>query len=193
MLRDETTTMNHRQRLRSLTYIAVAFMPLLLSGCLRVIVLEYVPSNPLKGHGAVQVEPFEYVPAQEGSVRPHEVQTNPKGIGKVFLSKEIGLVVRNALAGELRHSGYEVTPDGGMVISGRITRFYLNWVDETEKTFELNIDYTLTAGEQVVYSLTATSTQRAAKVPLAGIGLLNAALKDGLEQFIRGAQEAHAL
>ena len=53
--------MNHRQRLRSLTYIALAFLPLLLSGCPRVIVLEYVPSNSLKGHGAVQVEPFEYV------------------------------------------------------------------------------------------------------------------------------------
>ncbi len=163
------------------------------SGCPRVIALDYQPANPLKGVGHVQVEPFVYLAAKRGDVRSHEVESNPEGVGKLFLSQHIGVLFADALKSELTHSGYDVAQAPDRVVTGEIQRFYLDWVGEANKTFTLEVEYQITSAGKQIYTQSARSSQKGAKDLLVDIRLITHAMRDCIEQFIRGAQAAQAL
>lgn len=182
------------RRYRTLALILLlAGVSILATACPRVISLNYSPSNQLTGQGEVQVLPFEYVPYTKGLVRSREAQKNPKGVGTLILSDNIGVLFTNALKSELEHSGYQVVSEHEVKITGTVDRFYLDWVGETDKTFELEATFEVRSRESVIYSETAKSTQRGPKDLLIDVRLINGGLKDCIEQFIRGAQAEQVL
>ena len=63
---------------------ALLALSLFLSGCPLIISLDYVPSNTVKGQGAVHVGDFIYRPATQGAVRPREVAVPSEVIGRIF-------------------------------------------------------------------------------------------------------------
>ncbi len=163
---------------------------LLLSGCARLITPNYVPSNPYRGEGPIQVDPFEYTAAKAERVSAHEVETNPEGVGSIYTSSRIDVLFTDALKSELVHSGYEVVPTDETVVSGVIERFYLDWVGPKDKTFELIVDFAIRSQDEKVFSYQCTSVQKKPKSVVITSPLVAPALRECFQQFIKGAQDA---
>lgn len=163
-------------------------LTLCLSGCARVISIDYLPSNLSKGEGTVQIDPFVYRPAHEHLVRQREVEMAQEGIGTIFLSSEIGGVFAEALKRELTHSGYVVAPAQERIISGVIDRFRLDGTGEAGHKFELTVSSTITLHERTIYTHRCQSSETQGTIPI----IMKEAMRDCIEQFMRGAQEAKA-
>lgn len=164
-----------------------------LAGCVRVISVDYIPDSPYKARGTVRVDRFEYLPAHSGKVGPRHIETNIEGIGRYYMSKEVAVYFAGALKGELTHSGYEVSADAGVSISGTIERLYYDFVDVRDASLELNVRYTVHVGDKEMYAQPTRVFEKTPKGVLALTHLIQAATRASIHQFLHGAQEAKAL
>jgi hypothetical protein len=168
-------------------------LAILLAGCPRVISLDYVPSNKLRGQGRVQIETFEYRMPDKGIEKPKEMGADPQEFEVFYLSQDIGTFFTNALKSELVHSGYEVLPAGDTVVSGRIGRFYFDYERPDGQAFEIHVSYTVSHSGSSVYSYVCESAQqRSTTLTTSGL-VIKAGIKDCIERFIQAAQDAKAL
>ena len=168
-------------------------MALLMAGCPRVISLDYIPSNKLRGQGRLQVETFEYRAPEKGIERPKEMGAEGQEFEVFYLSQDIGTFFTDALKSELAHSGYEVRSSEKLVVSGTVTRFYFDYERPDGQVFEIHVSYTVKHGGAVAYSYACESTQqRSTALTTSGL-VIKAGIKDCIERFIQAAQGARVL
>ena len=165
----------------------------LIAGCPRVISLDYAPSNLLKGHGRLQVATFDYRSPEQGIERPKQMQADAEELEVFYLSQNIGEFFTNALKSELGHSGYEVATTENVVIAGTVARFYFDYEGPDGQAFEIQVSYTVRRGGAVAYSYVCQSRQeRSTALSTSGL-VIKAGIKDCIERFIQGVQDAKVL
>jgi hypothetical protein len=153
---------------------------------------DYQPTNPLKGQGTVWVAPFHYQPAAEAHVRPRQVESDPASKSKLYLSQEIGVFFSNALRLELGRSGYSLEEKSPRIVSGTITRFYLDWKSEQDRSFELIADYRVHSREGTLFTWHCTSMQKGPNMLAEDGILIREGIVDCMHRFIAAAQEGGA-
>jgi hypothetical protein len=163
------------------------------TGCFRVVSLDYQPTNQLRGQGTVGVASFRYQASDEDLVRPRQVETNPSAKTDLFLSQEVGVFFSEALRLELGRSGYHLTEPSDRIVSGTITRFYLDWRSGTGRSFELAATYSVQSGERTIFSWHCSSVQKGPNVLAQDGILIRKGTTDCMHRFIEAAQEARAL
>jgi hypothetical protein len=163
------------------------------TGCPRMVSLDYQPSNPLKGQGTVGIATFRYQPSDEHRVRPRQVETDPSAKTDLFLSQEIGAFFSDALRLELSRSGYTMNDSSDHIVSGAITRFYLDWRSGKDRSFELDADYTVHSGERSLFSWHCSSVQKGPNMLAEDGILIRKGTADCMRRFIEAAQDAKVL
>lgn len=173
--------------------LALLFLVFTMTGCPRMVSMTYQPTNPLKGQGAVGTAPFRYQPAEEHRVRPRQVETDPLSKTELYLTQEIAVFFSDALRSELSRSGYQVQDSSDRILSGTITRFYINWKSREDRSFELAADYAAQSGERTLFSWHCNSVQKGPDVMAEDGILIRRAIADCMHRFIAAAQEARVL
>ncbi len=163
------------------------------TGCPRMVSLDYQPTNPLRGQGTVGTAPFQYQASDEHRVRPRQVETDPSAKTDLFLSQEIGVFFSNALRLELSRSGYTMNDSSDRIVSGTITRFYLDWRSGKDRSFELDADYTVQSGERTLFSWHCSSVQKGPNILAEDGILIRKGTADCMRRFIEAAQDAKVL
>ena len=171
----------------------LAVMGLLIAGCPRMLSLDYVPSNPLKGQGRLQVDVFDYQAPERGIERPKEIQGDAQEFEVIYLSQNIGTFFTSALKSELVHSGYEVVSTQESVVSGTVKRFYFDYERPDGQVFEIHVSYTVKRSGAVSYSYECESRQEGSTILTTSGLLIKAGIKACIEHFIKGAQDEKAL
>lgn len=163
------------------------------AGCPRMVSLDYQPSNPLRGEGTVGTAPFRYQASDEHRVRSRQVESNPSAKSDLFLTREIGVFFSDALRLELGRSGYRVNDSSDRIVSGTITRFYLDWTSEVDRSFELTADYTVQSGEQTLFSWHCSTVEKGPNRLVEDGILIRTGIADCMRRFIEAAQGAKVL
>ncbi len=163
------------------------------AGCPSMISLKYQPTNPLRGHGTVGTTPFRYQPSDEGRVRPRQVETNLSAATNFFLTQEIGVFFTEALRLELGRSGYTLKAPSDRIVSGTITRFYLDWRSGEDRSFELSADFTVQSGEHTLFSYHCSSVQKGSNMLAEDGILIRKGTADCMHRFIEAAQDERIL
>ncbi|MGA6826381.1 hypothetical protein ACO9S2_02085 [Nitrospira sp. NS4] len=163
------------------------------TGCPRMVSLDYQPSNPLRGQGTVGTAPFHYQASDEHRVRPRQVESNPSSKTELFLTKEIGVFFSDALRLELGRSGYTVSDSSDRVVSGTITRFYLDWRSDEDRSFELAADYTVQSGERTLFSWRCSAVETGPNRLVQDGILIRKGVADCMRRFIEAAQAERIL
>lgn len=158
-----------------------------------MVSLDYQPTNSLRGQGTVGILPFRYQASDEHRVRPRQVETDPSAKTDVFLSQEIGAFFSDALQLELSLSGYTMNNSSNRIVSGTITRFYLDWRSEEGRSFELAADYTVQSGERSLFSWHCTSVLKGPNMLAEDGILIRKGTADCMRRFIEAAQDAQVL
>ena len=162
------------------------------AGCPRIVSIDYQPSNPLKGEGTLGTAPFRYQPSDEHRVRPRQVETDPATSNTLYLPQEIGVFFAGALRKELHQSGYRLDEQSDRVVSGAISRFYLDWKSEQDRSFELAADYVVRSGERALFTWHCTSLQKGPNMLAEDGILIRQGIADCMSRFIAAAQEEEA-
>jgi hypothetical protein len=168
-------------------------MTLLTTGCPRVLYLNYQPSTPVKGSGAVQVDPFIYAGHPTGLMKEKQLESITKNPEVLYLSQDIGTFFTNALKAELAFGGYDLPPSSTHMVSGTIEHFMLEYVGETDQRFQIVVTFNVVRKDAPVFTTSCRSEQRQS-LDWMGSGLLiERGIKICIEQFMRQAQAADAL
>lgn len=160
------------------------------TGCASIVSIDYQATNPLIGQGRVKAAPFRYHASDEHRVRPRQVETNPSAKTDLFLSQEIGVFFSDALRLELGRSGYQLDDSSDLIISGSITRFYLDWTSGVDRSFELAVVYMVRSGERTLFSWTCSSVQKGPNMLVQNGILIRTGTADCMNRFIEAAQAA---
>lgn len=160
------------------------------TGCLRMVSMDYQPTNPLRGQGTVGTAPFRYQAFDEQRVRPRQVETNPSAKTGLFLTQEIGVFFSEALRLELGQSGYQLEEPSDRIVSGTITRFYLDWKTGEDRSFELAATYTVHSSERTLFSWHCSSVQTGPNMLAEDSILIRKGTADCMHRFIEAAQDA---
>jgi hypothetical protein len=160
------------------------------TGCPRMVSMDYQPTNPLRGQGTVGTAPFRYQPSDEQLVRPRQVETDPSAKTALYLTQEIGVFFSEALRLELGRSGYTMNDSSDRIVSGTITRFYLDWKSGEDRSFELAATYTVQSGERTLFSWHCSSDQTGPNMLAEDTVLIRKGIADCMHRFIEAAQDA---
>jgi hypothetical protein len=164
------------------------------AGCGRLVSIDYEAANVVKGEGIVRVAPFRYEPFETHRVRPRQVETHPEAKSELFMVDEIGAFFADALKKELLKSGYTVNDLADRVLSGMLTRFYLDWSsDQMDRSFQLGVDYTVSRKEEALFTWQCSSVQQAPNQMGKDGPLIRKGIADCMQRFLEAAQQAHVL
>jgi hypothetical protein len=180
-------------RRRGSTSVGMWLVLLSAVGCLRVLSIDYQATNSFRGQGAVQVASFQYQPADDQRVRPHEVETPEKSEARLFLSETVAMAFARAVQSELARSGYTFMQGESRTISGVVTRFYLDWRKEGERTFELEATYVVQLQGHRPFSWSCSSVKTGPDMLQEDALLIKAGMADCIQRFLLAAQEANVL
>jgi len=173
--------------------VALFIVACLSSGCPRVLYLDYQPSNPLRGNGAVQVASFIYAGHPTGLMKQKELESGSRNVEALYLSQDIGELFTNAVKQELTFSGYHVQPDESRVLSGTVEHFFLDYVGEVEQRFEIRVTFNVNRTDAAVFtSVCRSNLQQSVDWMNSGL-LIKRGIKDCIEQFLNNARAAGAL
>ena len=177
----------------NLTGLVVSAL-LLLSGCGRLVSIDYEATNVVKGEGVVRITPFIYEPFDLHRVRPRQVETHPEAKSDLFMVDEVGNFFADALRKELLKSGYTLNDSADRVLSGTLTRFYLDWSsDQMDRSFQLGVDYTVSRKEDALFTWKCSSVQQGPNQMGNDGPLIRRGIADCMQRFLEAAQQAHAL
>ena len=167
---------------------------MVLSGCGRLVSIEYEATSVLKGEGAIRVASFTYEPFEAHRVRPRQVETHPEAKSELFMVEEIGGFFTDALRKELLKSGYSLNEAAERVLSGAVTRFYLDWTtDQMDRSFQLGVNYIVSRKEEALFTWQCSSVQRGPNQMSQDGPLIRKGIADCVQRFLEAAQHAHAL
>jgi hypothetical protein len=106
-------------RLSTFQWVSIVFLAVtVLTGCPRVLYLDYHPSASITGSGPVRVDTFTYAGHPTGLMKQKEVESGDYDPERLFLSQDIGEFFADALRKELTSGGYEARPDSIRAVSG---------------------------------------------------------------------------
>ena len=172
----------------------VVLIPMMLAGCGRLISIEYEAANVVKGEGVVRVIPFTYEPFELHRVRPRQVETHPEAKSELYMVDQVGGFFANALRKELLKSGYTLSDVAERVLSGTLTKFYLDWTsDHMDRSFQLGVDYLVSRKEEPVFRWQCASVQQGPNQMGRDGPLIRKGIADCMQRFLEAAQQAHAL
>ena len=123
---------------------------------------------------------------------PVAKETNLSAKTELFLTQEIGIFFTEALRLELGRSGYQLKEPSDRIVSGTITRFYLDWRSGENRSFELAALYTVQSGERTLFSWDCSSVQKGPNMLAEDGILIRKGTADCMQRFIEAAQEANA-
>ena len=165
-----------------------------LSGCGRLVSIDYEAANVVKGDGMVRVSTFRYEPFETHRVRPRQVETHPDAKSELFMVDEIGAFFADALKKELLKSGYTLNDSADRVLSGVLTRFYLDWSsDQMDRSFQLGVDYSVSRKEQTPFTWHCSSVQQGPNQMGKDGPLIRKGIADCMQRFLEAAQQEHVL
>jgi hypothetical protein len=167
---------------------------LVLAGCGRLVSIDYEATNVVKGEGMVRVNAFRYEPFETHRVRPRQVETHPESKTELFMVDEVAGFFADALKKELLKSGYTLNDSADRVLSGTLTRFFLDWSsDQMDRSFQLGVDYTVSRNEQALFSWQCSSVQQGPNQMGKDGPLIRKGIADCVQRFLEAAQRAHVL
>jgi len=173
----------------TILFINFIFSLLLLTSCsTTTLPIIYTPSNLVTGTGLLFVESFYYSAAHKGTVAPNEPESNPSGIGTIYLSDSIETIFTNAVRKELRFSGYKLAKGTPISISGTIERFYYDWVGFSSQSIDITVIFRVRKNGKEIFLKTITSNKKAPKSSGYEIEAMKSAISDCIHHFL---QEAH--
>ncbi len=175
------------------TLTALTATALVCSGCPRVLYLNYQPSTQLKGGGPVRVEAFTYAGHPTGLMKQKELETSADHVESLYLSKDISEFFTGALKQELAFAGYDLTPDAGRIISGKIEHFFLDYAGGNEQRFQMRATFSVARKEVPAFTSSCRSNRQQAKDWMKSGLLIERGIKDCIEEFMHEAQAAGAL
>ena len=164
-----------------------------LTGCPRVLYLDYHPSSSVRGHGTVQVQSFTYAGHPTGLMRQKEVESGQKDPEMLFLSQDIGEFFSTALTKELAFAGYEPRADSSRTVSGTIEQFYLDYVGQHDQLFKVETTFVVTRDGAQTFTGSCRSEHQQAKDWMKTGSLIERGVRDCIEAFVKEAQAAGAL
>ena len=165
-----------------------------LAGCGRLVSIDYDAANVIKGEGIIRVNPFRYEPFETHRLGPRQVETHPEAKSELFMVDEIGVFFADALKKELLKSGYTLNDSADRVLSGMLTRFYLDWSsDQMDRSFQLGVDYSVSRKEQAPFTWHCSSVQQGPNQMGKDGPLIRKGIADCMQRFLEAAQQAHVL
>lgn len=173
----------------SLALLAVT----VLTGCPRVLYLDYHPSASIKGSGPVRVGVFIYAGHPNGLMRQKEVASGDQDPEVLYLSQDIGEFFAAALKKELALAGYEPGGDSSRAISGTIEQFYLDYVDRHDQLFKIETTFLVVREGAAAFTTSCRSERQQVKDWMKSGSLIEHGVRDCIEAFVKEAQAAGAL
>ena len=164
-----------------------------LTGCPRVLYLDYQPSTSMKGSGAVQVEGFAYAGHPTGLMKNKEVESGAQDPEALYLSEDIGEFFAGALKKELTLAGYNVGPDSPRTVSGTIEQFFLDYVGQQDQRFKIQTTFQISRADGPAFTTSCRSERQQSKDWMKSGSLIERGVKDCISMFMKDAQAAGAL
>ena len=172
----------------------VVLVVAVLSGCGSLVSIDYEATNVLKGEGAVRVVSFKYEPSDMHRVRPRQVETHPDSKTELFMVEEIGVFFAAALKKELLKSGYTLDDAADRVLSGTLTKFYLDWSsNQMDRSFQIGVDYSVDRNNEAPFTWRCSSVQQGPNQMGRDGPLIRKGIADCMQRFLEAAQQAHVL
>jgi len=164
-----------------------------LTGCPRVLYLDYHPSGSIKGSGPVRVDAFSYAGHPTGLMEQKEVASGDQDPEVLYLSQDVGEFFGGALKQELTLAGYELRADASRTVSGTIEQFYLTYVGRTDQRFKIETTFQVAREGMEAFTSSCRSDQQQAKDWMKSGSLIERGIRDCIEAFLKQAQAAGAL
>ena len=172
----------------------VLFAVMLLSGCCSLVSIDYEATNVVKGEGMIRVNPFRYEPSEMHRVRPRQVETHPEAKTELFMVDEIGGFFADALKKELLKSGHTLNDSADRVLSGTLTKFYLDWSsDQMDRSFQLGVEYTVSRKQDALFTWKCSSVQQGPNQMGKDGPLIRKGIADCMQRFLEAAQQAQIM
>lgn len=165
----------------------------LLTGCPRVLHLDYRPSTSLKGSGPVRVDAFAYTGHPTGLMKQKELQTGATDLEALYLSEDISQFFAAAVRNELTLAGYELRRDSPRTVSGTIEQFFLDYAEGDEQRFQARVVFTIGRLDLPASTVTCSTDRRRVKDWMRSGLLIQEGIHDCIDEFITNAQAAGAL
>lgn len=165
----------------------------LISGCPRVLYLNYQPSTSVKGSGDIQVDRFVYSGHPTGLMKKKELGSSARDPEALYLSRDIAVFFHDALEAELTYAGYDVRPASAREISGRIEEFFLDYVGEEGQRFTVQVSLQVTKKDAPVFNSSCRSDSQRSKDWMQSGSLIERGVRDCIDEFLKIAQSAGAL
>ena len=170
------------------------FVLMVFSGCGRLVSIDYEATNVVKGEGVVRVNPFRYEPSDMHRVRPRQVETHPEAKTELFMVDEVAGFFADALKKELLKSGYTLNDSADRVLSGTLTKFYLDWSsDQMDRSFQLGVDYTISRKQDALFTWKCSSVQQGPNQMGNDGPLIRKGIADCMQRFLEAAQQAQIM
>ncbi|HEX3203256.1 MAG TPA: hypothetical protein VHQ67_00810 [Nitrospiraceae bacterium] len=174
--------------------LPVAFLAVtVLTGCPRVLYLDYQPSASIKGNGPVRINAFSYAGHSTGLIQQKEVESGKKDPEVLYLSQDIGEFFAAALTKELTRAGYEPRADAPRAVSGTIEQFSLDYVGPTDQLFKIETTFHVVREQAPAFTTSCRSKQQQAKDWMKSGSLIERGIRDCIEAFVKEAQTVGAL
>ena len=174
--------------------IATAMLAVMaLTGCPRVLYLDYQPSASITGSGPVRVDAFSYAGHPTGLMGQKEVESGDTDPEVLYLSQNIGVFFATALSKELARAGYELRADSPRAVSGTIEQFYLDYVGRTDQRFKIETIFRMARVGAPPFTTSCRSEQQQAKDWMKSGSLIEHGVRECIESFVKEAQAAGAL
>jgi hypothetical protein len=164
-----------------------------LTGCPRVLYLDYRPSASIKGSGPVRVDVFTYPGHPTGLMKQKEVESGDRDPEVLYLSQDIGEFFATALMKELTLAGYEPRSDSSRTVSGTIEQFYLDYVGRQDQLFKIETTFRVAQAGAPAFTTSCRSERQQAKDWMKTGSLIEEGIRDCIETFVKEAQAANAL
>lgn len=130
-----------------------------LAGCVAILPLNYSPSSALSASGSVSVREFQYAPAMNGRVKPHQIRNT--ALDDLFFDQEIGAFFRDAVLKELDSVGVK-TDSKSRTLTGEVREFLIDDLGYNVD-WTLRVLYRVTAPEKTLYESEKITQRRTAK------------------------------
>jgi hypothetical protein len=174
--------------------IATAMLAVMvLTGCPRVLYLDYRPSASIKGSGPVRVDGFSYAGHPKGLMRKKEVDSGQQDPEMLFLSQDIGDFFAAALTKELTLAGYEPRVDSARAVSGTIEQFYLDYVGQQDQLFKIETTFRVAREGAPAFTTSCRSEHQQVKDWMKSGSLIEHGVRDCIQEFVKEAQAAGVL
>lgn len=165
----------------------------LLSGCPRVLSLDYQPSTSIKGSGPIRVDAFAYAGHPTGLMKEKELQSSSRDPEALYLSQNIGDCFAGALKKELALAGYDIRSDSTRTASGTIEQFFLDYVDQHAQRFIIQTTFHIARQDAPAFTTSCRSERQQVKDWMKSGSLIEQGIKDCIDAFMKTAQAAGAL